>query len=168
MMARVWELIAGVANGMPPQIIFYVDSHLPLRGWGWAPFSLLQTSSPGVESALDFHDISARCAAPRDKTIPFGVPTKAGLKVSFPGMRLKFGSWRKDTFTGEGILWQAGLIRSHPANHLICYHAQERAWYRVVSFYQARVVEFGTITIKSRPGISNIRIHFTMPYGQGR
>lgn len=40
-MAAVWEMLAKRLNGLPPNVIFYVDYPLEVEGFRWAPRSLL-------------------------------------------------------------------------------------------------------------------------------
>ena len=96
-----------------------------------------------------------------------GLPSKAGLRVSFPGMRLKLGSWRKDSLTGEGILWKTGLIKSSPEHHLMCWHEQKKAWYRMTGFYQDRVVNYWSDK-GANECTSSTHIRCTLPLGRVR
>lgn len=92
-MARIWELVAKAAGGIPPRMIFFVNEPLQLpklTGWRWAPKTLL---SPTFGSGLRYENKADRFGV-FDLTVssggdfPLGIPTELGFKVVFPGFAL--------------------------------------------------------------------------------
>lgn len=140
-MARMWELLAAKAGGIQPGLIFYVDNPLPLKGWGWAPRSLL-TSGSGDDSALDYPVVHSRWwsgSGSQQDSQKLGIPTSLGLGVTFPGMQVKLSSWRKG---GPLRLWKRLALDPFPVagSYLLLRHATTGKWYRMLDYFVAKVV----------------------------
>jgi hypothetical protein len=141
-MAHIWTMLAR-ADAVPPRVIFYVDEHVQLPGFGWAPRSLLNMGP-------DSHLVNLNLAVRFDSLLPFqrgfdpeknpahraATLTAQGLRVVYPGFKVKLRSWRP----GGSLDGWMGLCADAPEHALLCRDVASRRWYKVLSTYRSQVV----------------------------
>lgn len=93
-MAIVWEMMARRLGGIPPRIIFSVDNPLDIRGFRWAPKSLLtpdvDTERPSFDLAPTWIErlIRFQCGPDTKLAQLISEGDRKGLRVSYPGFKV--------------------------------------------------------------------------------
>ncbi|KAK3374325.1 hypothetical protein B0T24DRAFT_704698 [Lasiosphaeria ovina] len=141
-MAAVWRLLAEECGGFfLPWVIFYNDQRLglsSLRGWRWAPKTLL----PQLETGFSYDTATSRFDPRAESTAQMGVVTERGLKVSFPGKRIALRPWAEHE---SGRLWPWNLFtRKFVENQLLCRDAETGAWYTLSNQMRGEHIEAWT------------------------
>jgi hypothetical protein len=121
-MARFWERVARDI-GIPAKIIFFEDNRLHLPGWGWAPLSLLSsTSDPMLDSSVR----TVRWTGAQIGKLS----EKHGLRVQFPGFLLSPKTPRVPLPP-----WH-GSIRM-PESHVYFQGTENGQWHRLANAFRA-------------------------------
>jgi len=137
---NIWEQLAAKCGGIPARIIFYVEEPLTLEtlsGWRWAPKSLLL---PETESGMNYITATTRWTSSTPSHTPeswdFQVGTLVetqGLRVSYPGMRIKLTPW-----TNGESKWPWGLYcRQLVENQLFCRDVDSGQWFTISGYFRS-------------------------------
>lgn len=129
-MKQLWKLVASEGQGIPSQVIFYVDNPISLPGFGWAPRSLLGASDPTHMSVrfLPQSRFASGGTIPED----LGTLSSHGLKVIHPGFKIESKSWRKDF---PFRVWEG--VTDTMENHICCHHESSGRWFLMSDFFDA-------------------------------
>lgn len=79
-MRKVWELISSKEGGIPMAVVFFEEPKIDTPGWRWAPRSLLAWRT-GAQVQLNTRILKWNS--------PLGTITTRGLRVQYPGFRIK-------------------------------------------------------------------------------
>ncbi|EGX96191.1 HET domain protein [Cordyceps militaris CM01] len=132
-MARVWATLAETLGGISTSLVFFLEETLSLKGWRWAPKSLL--GSLGEDSTLGMDERSLRFSVPLPLTpLSLGTPTPRGLRMRAQGAYLTVTPIR-DHFDVQP--W-AGVTKRSIEAHVLIYREATKEWYRLADWHRSR------------------------------
>lgn len=132
-MARVWAALAEALGGISTSLVFYLEETLSLKGWRWAPKSLL--GSLGEDSTMGMDERSLRFAVPLPITpLSLGTPTARGLRMRAQGGHLRVAPLREN-FGAEP--WKGVTKRTIEA-HVLIFRESTKEWYRIADWHRSR------------------------------
>jgi hypothetical protein len=110
-MKAMWKLLAEKLKSLPAQIIFFEEARLDAPGLRWAPQSLLEAQKVYLSPTLR--------KLRWDDNKP-GVLTNKGLKVSYPGFRLRLAQYEdgkpRHPWKGRKRPPEEGIVFRNEAN----------------------------------------------------
>jgi hypothetical protein len=116
-MCKIWKMLSEQFGGIPANIIFYEDHCLPFSSWRWAPRSFV----PSASSQFDLNARKRRWTALRTGS-KLGVPSFFGLRVQFPGFKLRYNMKEEDN-PFKGIY--------RPTETSVMFQDEEGTWYSI-------------------------------------
>ncbi|OAA60851.1 HET domain protein [Cordyceps fumosorosea ARSEF 2679] len=142
-MARVWAALAETLCGISTSVVFYLEETLSLKGWRWAPKSLL--GSLGEDSTLGMDERSLRFSVPLPVTPQsVGMPTPRGFRMRAQGGLLRVAPLRENFSV---LPWKGVTKRSIEA-HVLIHREATDDWYRIADWHRSR--KLGTWTEEER------------------
>ncbi len=132
-MARVWAALAQTLGGFSTSLVFYLEETLSLKGWRWAPKSLL--GSLGEDSTMGMDERSLRFSVPKPVT-PFsvGIPTPRGLRMKAHGGFLTATPIRENF----GLQPWKGVTKNVIEAHVLIYREATKDWFRLADWHRSR------------------------------
>ena len=138
-MSRVWELIARKnSNKVPVRIIFYLEDHIDIPGWRWAPRSFLSSSMTDPWLTIDervsrfVYDTVEHQEG--SKPSKFGSPTDIGLHVRLEASILT----SVPRLSGMPLHPWSELI--NPTEDGILLRNEKGQWLRIIDHYRSRKI----------------------------
>ncbi|TQW00868.1 HET domain-containing protein [Cordyceps javanica] len=132
-MARVWSALAEALDGISTSLVFYLEETLSMKGWRWAPKSLL--GSLGEDSTMGMDERSLRFSVPLPVTPKsVGMPTPRGFRMRAHGGYLKVTPIRENFDVQP---WKGVTKRSVEA-HVLIYREATKDWYRLADWHRSR------------------------------
>ncbi|KAJ3496823.1 hypothetical protein NLG97_g2375 [Lecanicillium saksenae] len=131
-MARVWAAIAERFGGISTALVFFLEDTLSMKGWRWAPKSLL--GGLGKDSTLDLDSRSLRFSVSKPVT-PFslGRPTPRGLRMKAKGGYLKVTPLRENF----DLLPWSGVTKRTVEPYVTIYHEALKRWFRLADWHRS-------------------------------
>ncbi|KAJ6789168.1 hypothetical protein PWT90_03292 [Aphanocladium album] len=131
-MARVWAALDERLGGISTGLVFYLEDTLSIKGWRWAPKSLL--GGLGKDSTLDLDTRSLRFAVSKPIT-PYSVgrPTARGLRMKAKGGYLTVAPIRENF----DLLPWSGVTKRVVEPHVLVYHEASKGWFRLADWHRS-------------------------------
>lgn len=131
-MARVWAALAERLGGIATALVFFLDETLSIKGWRWAPKSLL--GGVGKDYPLDMDSRSLRFGV-GIPVIPtsIGKPTPRGLRIQAQGGYLTIAPIRQ----GLDLQPWHGVTKRAVEPHVLVYRESAKTWYRLADWHRS-------------------------------
>ncbi|PMB67196.1 hypothetical protein BM221_006858 [Beauveria bassiana] len=132
-MAAVWAALAETLGGLSTSLVFHLEETLSMKGWRWAPKSLL--GSLGEDSTLGMDERSLRFGVPLPVSTPsLGMPTPKGLRMRAHGGFMTVTPIRENFDLHP---WK-GVTKRVIENHVLIHRELTGEWYRIADWHRSR------------------------------
>ncbi|KAM3522899.1 hypothetical protein NHJ13051_005424 [Beauveria bassiana] len=132
-MAAVWAALAETLGGLSTSLVFHLEETLSMKGWRWAPKSLL--GSLGEDSTLGMDERSLRFGVPLPvTTLSLGMPTPKGLRMRAHGGFMTVTPIRENFDLHP---WK-GVTKRVIENHVLIHRELTGEWYRIADWHRSR------------------------------